>query len=70
MSATLARRARWEAVLDRLTPPAGAWLYGLRIWSATIIALYAAFWLQLESASSAAVCVGIRSQPRRGKALS
>ncbi|GJD88145.1 hypothetical protein BHAOGJBA_1658 [Methylobacterium hispanicum] len=25
MSATLARRVRWEAVLDRLTPPAGAW---------------------------------------------
>lgn len=70
MSATLARRVRWEAVLDRLTPPAGAWLYGLRIWSATIIALYAAFWLQLESASSAAVCVGILSQPRRGQALS
>ena len=46
-----------------------SWAFGLRIWAATILALYAAFWLQLESASSAAVCVGILAIPNRGQAL-
>lgn len=70
MTATLERRDRWMAVLDRLVPSTDAWLYGLRIWCAMMLALYAAFWLQLESASSAAVCVAILAQPRRGQALS
>jgi uncharacterized membrane protein YccC len=34
----------------------------LRIWAAMMVGLYAAFWLQLESASSAAVTVGIQSK--------
>ncbi|MGE8131451.1 FUSC family protein [Methylobacterium sp. NPDC080182] len=70
MTYTLDRRDGWVAVLDRLVPPAGAWIYGLRIWCAMMLALYAAFLLQLESASSAAVCVAILAQPRRGQALS
>ncbi|WP_298964240.1 FUSC family protein [uncultured Methylobacterium sp.] len=60
-----------DAILDRLQPPpAAAWAYGLRIWVAMMLALYVAFWLQLESASSAAVCVAILAQPQRGQALS
>ncbi|MCJ2128881.1 FUSC family protein [Methylobacterium sp. E-045] len=35
-----------------------------------VLALYAAFWLQLSGASSAAVCVAILAQPKRGQALS
>jgi len=44
------------------------WLYALRIWLAMMAALFAAFWLQLESASSAAVCVGTLALPTRGLA--
>jgi hypothetical protein len=39
--------------------PPSAWAFALRIWAAMMVALYAAFWLQLESASSAAVTVAI-----------
>lgn len=34
--------------------PLSSWAFALRIWAAMMVALYAAFWLQLESASSAA----------------
>jgi len=33
--------------------PLSTWAFALRIWAAVMVALYAAFWLQLESASSA-----------------
>jgi multidrug efflux pump subunit AcrA (membrane-fusion protein) len=42
--------------------PLSTWAFALRIWAAMMVALYAAFWLQLESASSAAVTVGIELQ--------
>ncbi len=50
--------------------PFHIWAYALRIWLAAVIALYAAFWLQLGGASSAAVTVAILAQPTRGAALS
>src|SRR5262249_23152014 len=46
-----------------------SWIFAFRIWIAIVVALYAAFWLQLEAASSAAVCVGILAVPTRGQAL-
>src|SRR5260221_10539700 len=49
--------------------PFDSWAFGIRVWVAVVAALYAAFWLQLESASSAAVCVGILAFPTRGQAL-
>jgi uncharacterized membrane protein YccC len=48
--------------------PLATWAFALRIWAAMMVALYAAFWLQLESASSAAVTVAILAQPTRGQA--
>src|SRR5712664_2524738 len=48
--------------------PLSTWAFALRIWAAMMVALYAAFWLQLESASSAAVTVAILAQPTRGQA--
>ncbi len=48
--------------------PWRAWSFGLRTWAAMMLALYAAFWLQLQSASSSAVCVGILALPTRGQA--
>jgi len=61
---------RWLDRLDALVPKPAAWAFALRIWLAMLLALYVAFWLQLESASSAAVCVAILAQPKRGQALS
>ncbi len=48
--------------------PLSAWAFALRIWAAMMVSLYAAFWLQLESASSAAVTVGILALQTRGQA--
>ena len=40
-----------------------------RTWLAIVLSLFIAFWLQLESASSAAVTVAILAQPTRGQAF-
>ncbi|MBE7212196.1 MAG: FUSC family protein [Gluconacetobacter diazotrophicus] len=48
---------------------AQSWTFGFRNWVAMVLALLAAFWLQLDSPSSAAVCVGILALPTRGQAL-
>src|SRR5713226_4597191 len=48
--------------------PLSTWAFALRIWAAMMVGLYAAFWLQLESASSAAVTVAILARPTRGQA--
>src|ERR1700692_3910765 len=47
--------------------PLSAWAFALRIWAAMMVGLYAAFWPQLESASSAAVTVGILALQTRGQ---
>ncbi|CAO4149045.1 p-hydroxybenzoic acid efflux pump subunit AaeB [Methylorubrum aminovorans] len=72
-----AQRAGGAAPVERLlgtleswVPKPAAWAFAVRIWLAMMLALYAAFWLQLDSASSAAVCVAILAQPKRGQALS
>src|SRR3954471_1813535 len=46
-----------------------SWAFAFRVWIAIVVALYAAFWLQLEASSSVAVCVGILAFPTRGQAL-
>src|SRR6202171_1810801 len=48
--------------------PLSTWAFALRMWAAMMVALYAAFWLQLESASSAAVTVGVLALQTRGQA--
>src|SRR6267154_858994 len=48
--------------------PLSTWAFALRIWAAMMVALYAAFWLQLDSASSAAVTVAILALQTRGQA--
>src|SRR5580704_15025438 len=48
--------------------PTSAWAFALRTWAAMMVALYATFWLQLESASTAAVTVGILALQTRGQA--
>jgi uncharacterized membrane protein YccC len=48
--------------------PLSAWAFALRTWAAMMLALYAAFWLQLGNASPAAVTVGILALSTRGQA--
>jgi uncharacterized membrane protein YccC len=47
--------------------PARSWAFAIRVWLASLVALYASFWLQLESPSSAAVTVAILALPTRGQ---
>ena len=47
--------------------PLGRWLYAMRIWAATVVALATAFWLQLDSAATAAVTVGILALQTHGQ---
>jgi hypothetical protein len=54
-SMTLVQSARRTVTIAGFPP--SAWAFALRIWAAMMVGLYAAFWLQLESASSAAVTV-------------
>jgi uncharacterized membrane protein YccC len=57
---TTANRDRWTLAIAGFSIP--ACVFALRTWVAMMTALYAAFWLQLDSASSAAVTVGILAQ--------
>jgi uncharacterized membrane protein YccC len=49
--------------------PASTWTFAIRVWLATILALFVSFWLQLEAPSTAAVTVAILAEPTRGQAL-
>ncbi|GJD37009.1 FUSC family protein [Methylobacterium aerolatum] len=68
-----AASSRLDRLVDRIdgwVPKPHAWAFALRIWLAMVLALGVSFWLQLDSASSAATCVAILAQPKRGQALS
>src|SRR5262249_29897691 len=49
--------------------PVGSWAFGIRIWTAVVVALAASFWLELEAPSTAAITVAILAEPTRGRAL-
>jgi uncharacterized membrane protein YccC len=49
--------------------PASSWAFAIRFWLAVILALYASFWLELETPSSAAITVAILALPTRGQAM-
>ena len=63
---TLVRSVRPTATIAGF--PLSAWAFALRIWAAMMVGLYAAFWLQLDSASTAAVTVGVLALQTRGQA--
>jgi uncharacterized membrane protein YccC len=54
----------------RLPWPEGTAFFAFRTWVALAIGLYAAFFFQLEGASSAGVCILILAQPAQGMVLS
>ncbi|MBB2162411.1 FUSC family protein [Gluconacetobacter sacchari] len=64
-----ARRLRQPAARPTWLPP-GSIAFCLRSWAAVMLALGAAFWLQIDSPASAGVTVMILSQPLRGQILS
>src|SRR6266851_10434422 len=72
---TLQSGGGFMSVTTALTPrhfagvPFASWAFGIRVWIAVVIALYAGFWLELESPLSAAITVGILAVPTRGQAL-
>ncbi|OKO85103.1 FUSC family protein [Bradyrhizobium sp. AS23.2] len=49
--------------------PISSWSFAVRIWLATILALFVGFWLQLEAPTTAALTVGVLAEPTRGQAL-
>ncbi|MGY3578826.1 FUSC family protein [Bradyrhizobium sp. USDA 4504] len=49
--------------------PIGSWSFAIRVWLATILALFVSFWLQLEVPTTAALTVAILAEPTRGQAL-
>lgn len=49
--------------------PVGSWSFAIRVWLATILALFVSFWLQLESPTTAALTVAVLAEPTRGQAL-
>ncbi|KRP85482.1 hypothetical protein AOQ73_38275 [Bradyrhizobium pachyrhizi] len=49
--------------------PVGSWSFAIRLWLATILALFVSFWLQLESPTTAALTVAVLAEPTRGQAL-
>ena len=49
--------------------PGASWAFAFRIWLALIIALYVAFWLELESPSTAALTIAVLALPTRGQAV-
>ena len=48
---------------------ASSWAFAVRTWLACLLALYASFWLELDSPSSAAITVAILAFPTRGQGM-
>jgi uncharacterized membrane protein YccC len=63
---TTANRDRWMLTIVGFSLP--AWAFAFRTWAAMMTALYAAFWLQLDGASTAGVTVSILALQTRGQA--
>src|SRR6202453_657743 len=60
---------RWEAALATARAAGRPLLFGLRLWAAVCLALYVAFWLELDNAYLAGTSAGLMCQPRLGASL-
>ena len=61
---------RWAAALTKTARAAGPpLLFGLRLWASVCLALYVAFWLQLDAPSWAGTTAAIVCQPSLGASL-
>src|ERR1700675_402458 len=59
----------YRAVADALRSAGPALLFGLRFWTAVCLALYIAFWLQLDNPYWAGTSAALVCQPRLGASL-
>src|SRR6202140_5953416 len=59
----------YQSVAAALRFAAPALLFGLRLWAAVCLALYIAFWLQLDNASWAGTSAALVCQPLLGASL-
>src|ERR1700692_3003590 len=59
----------YRAVADALCSAGPALLFGLRLWAAVCLALYIAFWLELDNAYWAGTSAAIVCQPSLGGSL-
>src|ERR1700721_3837023 len=59
----------YRSVVAALRSTTPALLFGLRLWAAVCIALYIAFWLQLDNPSWAGTSAAIVCQPHLGASL-
>ena len=65
-------QTRWAEItrgISALRSAAPALLYGLRLWAAVCLALYVAFWLELDNAYWAGMTAAIVFQPSLGASL-
>src|SRR5437660_9136005 len=67
-SARAGGTARWR-VVGALRSVGPALLFGLRVWAAVSLALYVAFWLELDNAYWAGTSAAIVCQPQLGASL-
>ena len=64
------RAARWfGAAANALQTAAPPLLFGLRLWASVCLALYVAFWLELDTPSWAGTTAAIACQPHLGASL-
>jgi len=62
--------SQWEAALANAARAAGPpLLFGLRLWASVCLALYVAFWLELDNASWAGTSAALVCQPLLGASL-
>jgi uncharacterized membrane protein YccC len=62
--------SRWQAALAAAARAAGPpLLFGLRLWAAVCLALYVAFWLELDNAYWAGTSAAVMCQPHLGASL-
>src|SRR3984893_10906092 len=59
----------YQAVAAALRSSTPALLFGLRLWAAVCLALYIAFWLQLDNASWAGTSAAVVCPPSLGASL-
>src|SRR5713226_6423597 len=59
----------YRAVAGALCSAGPALLFGLRLWAAVCLALYVAFWLELDNAYWAGTSAALMCQPRLGASL-
>ena len=62
-------RSRWNSSLANAATALPPLLFGLRLWAAVCLALYVAFWLELDSPYWAGTSAALVCQPRLGASL-